>query len=208
MATAPANERTRIAREMHDVLAHRMSLVPCTPGRWSYRADLTPRGGRAAPPGSSSDSAHQRAAATCARCSACCATGRRLDATDRAAAAHPRRPDRPGRRRARRAGMPVRLRLPADALDDRLPARSIGRSAYRIVQEGLTNARKHAPARRGGRRARRRPRATALTVEVRNPCPVGRRGRTATRRRHRADRAGRAGRRSPADASSTGRPRR
>jgi signal transduction histidine kinase len=49
---------------------------------------------------------------------------------------------------------------------------SIGRSAYRIVQEGLTNARKHAPgctvdvAVAGAA-------GDGLTIEVRNPLPVG-----------------------------------
>lgn len=40
-----------------------------------------------------------------------------------------------------RAGMPVELR---DEVDDTVPERA-GLTAYRIVQEGLTNARKHAP---------------------------------------------------------------
>src|SRR5262245_33499315 len=42
VATAQANERTRIAREMHDVLAHRMSLVAVHAGALAYRDDLTP----------------------------------------------------------------------------------------------------------------------------------------------------------------------
>ena len=44
---------------------------------------------------------------------------------------------------SRRAGMRVRCTLDLTA-DPALPA-ALGRAAYRIVQEGLTNARKHAP---------------------------------------------------------------
>lgn len=71
---------------------------------------------------------------------------------------------------ARLAGVPV-------ALDCRLSEltsvpETIGRTAYRIVQEGLTNVRKH-----GNRdEASVAVHGTAgrgLTVEIRNPCPVG-----------------------------------
>ncbi len=56
-----------------------------------------------------------------------------------------------------------------------MPA-SIGRSAYRIVQEGLTNARKHAPGAAGELDRRRARAGEGLTIEVRNGWPVGRAG--------------------------------
>lgn len=41
LAEARANERSSIAREMHDVLAHRLSLVAVQAGALEYRADLS-----------------------------------------------------------------------------------------------------------------------------------------------------------------------
>lgn len=45
---ARAGERTRIAREMHDVLAHRLSLVALHAGALEYRTDLSPEATREA----------------------------------------------------------------------------------------------------------------------------------------------------------------
>jgi signal transduction histidine kinase len=69
---------------------------------------------------------------------------------------------------SRRAGTLVRL--DCAVVDSAAVPVAIGRSAYRIVQEGLTNARKHADGAevsvtvRGGR-------GDGLTVEIRNPGP-------------------------------------
>jgi signal transduction histidine kinase len=62
------------------------------------------------------------------------------------------------------AGMAVRLSTEAaGGVPD-----SVGRTAYRIVQEGLTNARKHAPGSVVTVRVAGAP-GTGLTVEVGNP---------------------------------------
>jgi signal transduction histidine kinase len=42
VAEARASERTRIAREMHDVLAHRLSLLATYAGAIEYRPDAPP----------------------------------------------------------------------------------------------------------------------------------------------------------------------
>jgi len=55
---------------------------------------------------------------------------------------------------------------------------AIGRNAYRIVQEGLTNARKHAPDGEVAVTVRATP-GDGVTVEIRNPCPMGAGGGTA-----------------------------
>ena len=80
---------------------------------------------------------------SCGRSSACCGTTRCPTSRRRAAGAGRRRPARPDRGVARRghAGRGGRRR-PGSATG--LPD-AAGRTAYRVVQEGLTNARKHAP---------------------------------------------------------------
>ena len=139
MAGAQAAERTRIAREMHDVLAHRISLVTMHSGLLSYRPDLPD---------------DQRAAAIAA-----IDTNARAALTDlREVLGVLRDPDplvgAPIRPQsdlsgldelvddARSAGTPVQLQGDVDTAA--VPP-SIGRTAYRVIQEGLTNARKHAP---------------------------------------------------------------
>ena len=140
VAATRAAERARIAREMHDVLAHRMSLVALHAGALAYRTDLSAAETRGTAEIIQANSrgalADLREILTLLR-----DTGGDSDVPD----------DRPqptlGDLDAlldgeRAAG--AHITLHSDVEDgDTLPV-SIGRSAYRIVEEGLTNARKHA----------------------------------------------------------------
>jgi signal transduction histidine kinase len=138
VAEAREFERARIAREMHDVLAHRLSLLATYAGAMEYRPDA---------------SAEQLAkAAAVVRAGAHQALEELrevisvLREDDTAGGRHPQ----PGLadlgrliEESRDAGAPVCL-VERIARPDELPG-AAGRTVYRIVQEGLTNARKHAP---------------------------------------------------------------
>ncbi|MBL8928627.1 MAG: sensor histidine kinase [Kineosporiaceae bacterium] len=134
VAQAQAQERARIAREMHDVLAHRISLLSMHAGALAFRTDLPPQVLR--------EEARliQRTA---------------QDALTelRSVLGVLRTPGEPVERpqptlaelddlvgQARGAG-PVEVHRALDGA----PPEWLGRQAYRIVQESLTNARKHAP---------------------------------------------------------------
>jgi signal transduction histidine kinase len=155
-------ERARIAREMHDVLAHRISLLSVHAGALEFRPDAPP-GEVARAAGVIRASAHQALQDLREVIGVL-----RDDSGDGA----PERPqpslsDLPALiDESRRAGMTVKME---NRLEDvSVVPSSIGRSAYRTVQEGLTNARKHAP----GATVRVRVDGSAgagLTVEVRNP---------------------------------------
>lgn len=141
VSTARAGERTRIAREMHDVLAHRMSLVAVHAGALAYRTDLSAAETRETAAIIQANS--QRALADLREILGLLRdTERGIDVT------HHRPQPTLGDLDSllddeRAAGAHVTLRSDLEDLDA-LPE-SIGRSAFRIVQEGLTNARKHAP---------------------------------------------------------------
>jgi signal transduction histidine kinase len=134
-------ERRRIAREMHDVLAHRVSLLSLHAGALEFRPDAPPE--------------EIAAAAGVIRSTAHAALqdlreviGVLRESTDGAEAVEPPQPtlaDIPALvEECRAAGMRVACRIDAPAAD--AVPEALGRTAYRIVQEGLTNARKHAPA--------------------------------------------------------------
>ncbi len=155
-------ERARIAREMHDVLAHRISLLSVHAGALEFRPDAPPEEVERAA-GVIRASAHQALQDLREVIGVL-----RHDSGDGA----PERPqpslsDLPGLiEESRRAGMTVRWE---NLLSDvTVVPESIGRSAYRTVQESLTNARKHAPG-APVRVVVNGAAGSGLTVEVRNP---------------------------------------
>jgi signal transduction histidine kinase len=167
IAQARQMERARIAREMHDVLAHRISLLSLHAGALEFRPDAPPEE-IAEAAGVIRDSAHQ-ALQDLREVIGVLREGGADDAPDRP---QPTLADLPGLiDESRRAGM--RVRLDREVPDLAAVPVGVGRNAYRIVQEGLTNARKHA----GGSTVDvvvAGAAGSGLSVEVRNPWPVGR----------------------------------
>ncbi|MEV5965103.1 histidine kinase [Kribbella sp. NPDC051952] len=136
---ARRSERLRIARDMHDVLAHRISLLSMHAGALAFRPDAPAADVAAAAEvirGASHDILTDLQKVI----------GVLRDDTQ------PPEPDLrpPGLQGigeliddAVRSGQPVQAgELPSATIPE-----ATGRTAYRVVQEGLTNARKHAPGR-------------------------------------------------------------
>lgn len=170
VARGQAEERTRIAREMHDVLAHRMSLVAMHAGALAYRDDLTPEETKEA---AEVIQANSHRALTDLR-----EVLGVLRETPAAGADGPvtHRPQPTlcdlDELIADEAATGARVKLDLQLPPDEDVPQSIGRTAYRIIQEGLTNARKHAPHTAvlvtvSGAAG------VGLHVEVRNPVRVG-----------------------------------
>jgi len=142
VARAQADERARIAREMHDVLAHRISLIAMHAGALAYRPDL-PR-------------EQVQATAELLRDNADRAVGELRDVLGVL-----RAEGEVGQPRAPQPDLTMLADLIAEvsALDNAADMQvrlsrghDLGavplvtsRTAYRVVQEALTNARKHAP---------------------------------------------------------------
>ncbi|MFM9614429.1 sensor histidine kinase [Streptomyces niveiscabiei] len=157
--------REAIAREMHDVLAHRLTLLSVHAGALEFRPDA-PQEEIARAAGVIRESAHEAL----------------QDLREIIGVLRAGDPDDKGRPQptlggldalaaeSREAGMKVtldqRLTDPAS-----VPA-STGRTAYRIAQEALTNARKHAPGTEVSVTVTGAP-GDGLTVLVVNPAPEG-----------------------------------
>ena len=201
IAQARRMERDRIAREMHDVLAHRISLVSLHAGALEYSGASSPD--EVARAAGVIRGARTSGARRPARGHRGAARGRRAGRRARASAAHDRRPRHARWRSRATAGMRVHGEL---ALAEGVPT-SVGRNAYRVVQEGLTNARKHAPdcavdvavAGAPGDGADDRGAQPAARRGARRPDPGCGHGH------RRADRAGRAGGRAPGARPARGR---
>jgi signal transduction histidine kinase len=134
-----SNERARIAREMHDVLAHRISLISMHAGALTYRTDLTAEEMRG-----TAELIQTKSHEALTDLREVLGVLRDGDATAVRERPQPTFGDLAALvAEAEASGMQVRYDdrvLASQAMPER-----VGRTAYRIVQEGLTNARKHAP---------------------------------------------------------------
>ncbi|MBG0564813.1 sensor histidine kinase [Actinoplanes aureus] len=166
VAQARVLERTRIAREMHDVLAHRISLLSLHAGALEFRPDA-PAAEIAGAAAIVRESAHQALQDLRAV----------IGVLREGQSEENRPPERPQPTlsalpaladESRSAGIRVRLNMATEP--DTVPLVT-GRAAYRIIQESLTNARKHAPAAAVSVAVGGAP-GKGLTIEIRNPLAV------------------------------------
>ena len=163
---ARGNERARIAREMHDVLAHRISQISMHAGALGFREDLAPREMRDSA-GVIQHQAHEalnelRAVLGVLR------DDRTGEALDRPQPTYGDLSELV--EEARGAGLTVDY---DDAISSERPVPDVvGRTLYRIVQEGMTNVRKHAPGSRLTVRLTGSP-DEGVAVELRNPIGFG-----------------------------------
>ncbi|MEU2434063.1 sensor histidine kinase [Streptomyces sp. NPDC007861] len=130
-------ERARIARELHDVVAHHMSVITVQADSAPYRIQGLP------------DAAQEEFATIAAGARESLTEMRRLLAVLRSEGSEAERAPQPGLGRVQqlveatvRAGVPAELSLPARLGD--VP-QAVDLSAYRIVQEALANVVRHAP---------------------------------------------------------------
>lgn len=177
VAQAKQDERTRIAREMHDVLAHRMSLLSVHAGALEFRPDA-PAEDVARAAGVIRQTAHEaleelRTVIGVLRASEIVDGDGEPSATGARAQPEPPQPTlaEVAALIADWRGAGARIDL-ATTVDAALVPDAIGRTAYRIVQEGLTNASKHAPATRITVEITGGP-GESLAVQVSNPLPAG-----------------------------------
>ena len=165
VAQARTAERSRIAREMHDVLAHRISLVTMHAGALAYRQGLTDEQVRVTA-GIIQDNSH-RAMVELREVLGILRDGPGDSAPELPQPSAGDLPDLVAE--ARRSGMRVETGPGIDLAE--IPDK-LGRTVYRVVQEALTNARKHAAdtlvtvTLTGGP-------SDGVSVEVRNPLRVG-----------------------------------
>jgi signal transduction histidine kinase len=167
IAEARTLERTKMAREMHDVLAHRLSLLATYAGALEYRPDSSPdKLARAA--GVIRAGVHQALDELREVISVL-----RDHETDDLPIGRPQPTFGDLKElvaESRDAGTAIRYDETVTAPESLPPA--TGRTAYRVVQEGLTNARKHAAGHHVTLVVRGQP-GGSLQIELTNPSGNG-----------------------------------
>jgi signal transduction histidine kinase len=159
-------ERTRIAQEMHDVLAHRVSLIALHAGGLEVR--------RAPAPAEVRETAGLiRSTARQALEELRAIIGVLRDDGAREQAPHAPQPSLPDIARlveeSRRAGMNVELDMRVETPE--AASAALGRDTYRIVREALTNVSKHARGTAATVSVSGRP-GQGLNITIRNRLPL------------------------------------
>ncbi len=169
---ARSTERARIARELHDVLAHRITQVSMQAGALAFRDDLDSerlREGLGQIQSQANDALHELRDVL--------GVLREDDPGPATARPQPTYDDIPALvAEAQTLGLEVAWTDHVDATTPVPPA--TGRTVYRIVQEGITNVRKHAPGAEVAISSTGDPHA-GITVVLANPLA----GRTSSSRR-------------------------
>ncbi|WP_149183257.1 sensor histidine kinase [Streptomyces sp. TRM49041] len=157
-------ERARIARELHDVVAHHMSVITVQADSAPYRIEGIP------------EAAREEFTSIAASARESLTEMRRLLAVLRSENTEGERAPQPGVDRVQqlveatvRAGAPVELSLAAEL--GTVPP-TVDLSAYRIVQEALSNVVRHAPGARTRVSVSRSPNLEWLIVLVVNGPPT------------------------------------
>jgi signal transduction histidine kinase len=168
---ARSAERERIAREMHDVLAHRISLVTMHAGALAYRTDLPP------------EQIRETAKLIQEKAHEALTDLRQVLGVLRTDGSFGDRPqptlsDLPSLiEESTEGGMVIDYTTAIG--NGTLPSEQIGRTVYRVVQEALTNARKHAVGAHVAVRLSGDA-GSGVTVEIRNARRVGELGMPST----------------------------
>jgi signal transduction histidine kinase len=153
-------ERTRIAREMHDVVAHHMSMIAVQAETAPYRLPDLPESARAE--FTSMAMAARQALTDMRRLLGVL----RSEDSERLVAPQPGLADIPELvTGAQRAGVHATL----DVAEGEPPPEAVGLAAYRIVQEALANASRHSPG--AAVRVEIRPWIADLSLRVHNGPP-------------------------------------
>ena len=168
LAQARSTERARIAREMHDVLAHRITQVSMQAGALAFRDDLDRerlREGLGQIQRQANDALHELRDVL--------GVLREDDPGPATARPQPTYDDIPALvAEAQTLGLEVAW---TDSVDTTTPVPpATGRAVYRIVQEGITNVRKHAPGAEVAISSTGDPRS-GITVVLANPLASPRR---------------------------------
>lgn len=157
-----AEERNRIAREMHDVLAHKISLISMHAGALAYRDDLSREETMAA--------AHTIQASSHEALNELRLILGQLRQMDADAPSKPQ-PTLASLQELLEEHRQAGHHVEAEVLLDADPPTAVSRHAYRVVQETLTNAAKHAPGATARLTVQGAP-ERGLAVRMSNPLSV------------------------------------